>query len=119
VPKVIDFGVVKATSGKLTDQSMSTAFGMVVGTLEYMAPEQAGYSGEDIEHAGGRLFARRDSVRTVDRASADRCQASQEGGIDRDDPHHPRTGTAEAEHSAVDESLPSPIRVGDMFDRFA
>jgi serine/threonine protein kinase len=49
MPKVIDFGVAKATAGRLTDESMSTQFGAVVGTLEYMSPEQAGFSGEDID----------------------------------------------------------------------
>jgi serine/threonine protein kinase len=49
VPKVIDFGVAKATAGKLTDESLSTQFGAVIGTLEYMAPEQAGFSGVDID----------------------------------------------------------------------
>jgi WD40 repeat protein/serine/threonine protein kinase len=49
VPKVIDFGVAKATSGKLTDETMSTGFGAVVGTLEYMSPEQTGFSGDDID----------------------------------------------------------------------
>ncbi len=49
VPKVIDFGVAKATAGRLTDESLSTQFGAVVGTLEYMSPEQAGFSGEDID----------------------------------------------------------------------
>jgi tetratricopeptide (TPR) repeat protein/tRNA A-37 threonylcarbamoyl transferase component Bud32 len=49
VPKIIDFGVAKATAGKLTDESLSTQFGAVVGTLEYMAPEQAGLSGDDID----------------------------------------------------------------------
>ena len=49
VPKVIDFGVAKATGGKLTDESLATQFGAIVGTLEYLSPEQAGYSGLDID----------------------------------------------------------------------
>jgi eukaryotic-like serine/threonine-protein kinase len=47
IPKVIDFGVAKATGGKLTDKSLSTHFGAVVGTLEYMSSDQAGLSGVD------------------------------------------------------------------------
>jgi serine/threonine protein kinase/tetratricopeptide (TPR) repeat protein len=49
VPKVIDFGVAKATGGKLTDESVSTQFGAVIGTVEYMAPEQAGFSALDVD----------------------------------------------------------------------
>ena len=47
--KIIDFGVAKATQGKLIDESLSTQLGAVVGTLEYMAPEQASVSGDDID----------------------------------------------------------------------
>jgi len=49
VPKVIDFGIAKATGQKLTDRTMFTEFGQVVGTLEYMSPEQAGLNQLDID----------------------------------------------------------------------
>src|ERR1051326_5079730 len=41
VPMVIDFGVAKATGPQLTERTMFTQFGSLVGTLEYMSPEQA------------------------------------------------------------------------------
>jgi tetratricopeptide (TPR) repeat protein len=49
VPKVIDFGVAKATAQKLTEHTMFTEFGQVVGTLEYMSPEQAKLNQLDID----------------------------------------------------------------------
>jgi eukaryotic-like serine/threonine-protein kinase len=49
VPKVIDFGVAKATAQKLTDRTMFTEFGQVIGTLEYMSPEQAKLNQLDID----------------------------------------------------------------------
>jgi len=49
VPKVIDFGVAKATSQKLTERTMFTQFGQIVGTLEYMSPEQADLNQLDID----------------------------------------------------------------------
>jgi serine/threonine protein kinase/tetratricopeptide (TPR) repeat protein len=49
VPKVIDFGVAKATGPKLTDRTLFTEFGAVVGTLEYMSPEQAELNNQDID----------------------------------------------------------------------
>lgn len=49
VPKVIDFGVAKATGQTLTDKSLMTGFGAVVGTPEYMSPEQASLNNLDID----------------------------------------------------------------------
>jgi eukaryotic-like serine/threonine-protein kinase len=41
IPKVIDFGVAKATEQRLTERTLFTQYGTMVGTLEYMSPEQA------------------------------------------------------------------------------
>ena len=49
VPKVIDFGIAKATGQALTDASYHTAFGGIVGTPEYMSPEQASLNNLDID----------------------------------------------------------------------
>jgi serine/threonine protein kinase/WD40 repeat protein len=49
VPKVIDFGIAKATEGKLTDQTVFTAFEHFLGTPAYMSPEQAQLGGLDVD----------------------------------------------------------------------
>jgi serine/threonine protein kinase len=49
VAKVIDFGVAKATARKLTERTMFTEFGQVIGTVEYMSPEQAKFNQLDID----------------------------------------------------------------------
>jgi serine/threonine protein kinase/tetratricopeptide (TPR) repeat protein len=49
VVKVIDFGVAKATVQKLTEKTLFTAFGQMLGTPAYMSPEQAEMSGLDID----------------------------------------------------------------------
>jgi serine/threonine protein kinase len=49
VPKVIDFGVAKAMAQKLTERTMFTEVGQIVGTLEYMSPEQAELNNLDID----------------------------------------------------------------------
>ena len=48
-PKIIDFGVAKALTQKLTMETMFTRVGALVGTPEYMSPEQASSTGEDVD----------------------------------------------------------------------
>jgi serine/threonine protein kinase len=48
-PKVIDFGISKATEARLTDQPLFTAYVQLIGTPAYMSPEQAELSGLDID----------------------------------------------------------------------
>ncbi len=49
VPKVIDFGVAKATQQRLTDLTVFTQFEQMIGTPLYMSPEQAEMSGLDVD----------------------------------------------------------------------
>ena len=49
VPKVIDFGIVKATEGRLTDKTLFTQFEALIGTPAYMSPEQAVMTSLDID----------------------------------------------------------------------
>jgi eukaryotic-like serine/threonine-protein kinase len=49
VPKVIDFGVAKAIEQRLTEQTLFTKVGQVIGTLEYMSPEQALLNALDVD----------------------------------------------------------------------
>lgn len=49
VVKVIDFGLAKAVGQQLTEKTLFTQFGQVVGTLEYMSPEQAQFNQLDID----------------------------------------------------------------------
>ncbi|HXR07124.1 MAG TPA: serine/threonine-protein kinase, partial [Candidatus Acidoferrum sp.] len=49
VPKVIDFGIAKATEGRLMDNPILTAYAQFIGTPAYMSPEQAEISGLDVD----------------------------------------------------------------------
>jgi serine/threonine protein kinase/tetratricopeptide (TPR) repeat protein len=49
VPKVIDFGVAKAAGARLTDETLHTGFGAIIGTPQYMSPEQATLNNLDID----------------------------------------------------------------------
>jgi len=49
LPKIIDFGIAKATGHRLTDRTLHTEHGAVIGTPEYMSPEQADLGGGDVD----------------------------------------------------------------------
>ena len=69
VPKVIDFGVAKATGQQLTEKTLFTGFGAIVGTLEYMTPGAGRDQSARHRHAQRHLFAGRAAVRAADRAA--------------------------------------------------
>ena len=100
VPKVIDFGVAKATAQKLTERTMFTEFGQVLGTLEYMSPEQAKFNQLDIDtrsdiYSLGVLLYELLTGSTPFERKAAAC-----GGVRRDAADHPRGGAAQAQHAA-------------------
>jgi eukaryotic-like serine/threonine-protein kinase len=108
VPKVIDFGVAKAIAGKLTDESMSTQFGLVLGTFEYMSPEQAAFSGEDIDtradiySLGVILYGLLTGLRPIDAKRIKEASLTEMIRIIREEePSKPST------RLSTDESLPS------------
>jgi serine/threonine protein kinase/Tfp pilus assembly protein PilF len=49
VPKVIDFGIAKATHQRLTEKTLYTSYRQIIGTPQYMSPEQAEFSDLDID----------------------------------------------------------------------
>jgi serine/threonine protein kinase len=100
VPKVIDFGLAKTlnAAGALTDMTLHTAFGSVVGTPLYMAPDQCPGRG----HANRRVRPRRDLVRATDRHDAAGEEAAAGGGVGRDAAAHPRRGTSPAKPPTLD-----------------
>ncbi len=108
IPKVIDFGVAKATAGRLTDHSMSTQFGAVIGTLEYMSPEQAGFSAVDIDtradiySLGVILYELLTGLRPIDARRLENAALTEMIRMIREEePSKPST------RLATDESLPS------------
>ena len=105
VPRVIDFGLAKATSACLTEQNLFTALGGVIGTPLYMA--RAGrnstpwtWTREPTSTPGG------DPLRAVDRHDADHAGVNEEGRAGRVAQADPRPGGASAvepiEHHRID-----------------
>ena len=115
VPKIIDFGVAKALGGKLTADSLSTRFGSIVGTLEYMAPEQAAFSGTDVDtradiySLGVILYELLTGLRPIDAAQlSDKAVDEMLRVIREDEPSKPST------RLSTNESLPTCAAVRNI-----
>ena len=95
VPKVIDFGVAKAIEQRLTEKTLFTAFGDMVGTPEYMSPEQARDQRAGYRHPQRHLLAGRSALRAIDRHDAAGKERLRGGGLHGDAAADPRGGAAE------------------------
>ena len=100
VPKVIDFGVAKATGQSLTEKTVYTAFAQLVGTPLYMSPEQVELSGLDIDTRSDIYSLGVLLYEPFDRDDLLRFRHTKEGGLRRDAADHPRGRAAEAQHAA-------------------
>ena len=98
VPKIIDFGVAKATSQRLTEHSVFTQLGQWIGTPEYMSPEQADLTGSGRRHPHRRVLARRGALRAAGRSPAVRLVDAAGGRVRRDAPPDPGGRAAAPEH---------------------
>ena len=70
VPKIIDFGIAKATEQRLTEKTLFTEHRQLIGTPEYMSPEQATFCDAGRRHPQRHLFAGRAALRTARRHDA-------------------------------------------------
>ena len=84
VPKVIDFGIAKATEGRLTDKTVYTQLQQFIGTPAYMSPEQAEMSGLDIDTRSDIYSLGVLLYELLTGQHAVRCEGTDGGGPGRD-----------------------------------
>jgi serine/threonine protein kinase len=109
VPKIIDFGVAKATEQRLTERTLFTSYGSIVGTFEYMSPEQSEMSQlgidtrSDIYSLGVLLYELLTGTTPLDRSRLKNAAIDELLRIIREEePPKPSTRLSESK-----ESLPS------------
>ena len=100
VPKIIDFGVAKAAGQQLTDKTLVTGFGAIVGTLEYMSPEQAELNQLDIDTRSDIYSLGVLLYELLDRQPAVFPQGAGKGRHAGNAAGDPRAGAVETEHEA-------------------
>ena len=99
IVKVIDFGVAKATNQQLTEKTLFTAYGQMVGTPQYMSPEQAEMSCLDVDTRSD-VYSLACCCTNCSPARRRWSRATPHGRLCGDATAHPRGGTAQTEHPA-------------------
>ena len=100
VPKVIDFGIAKATGQALTDKTLFTGFAQLVGTPLYMSPEQAQLSGVDVDTRSDIYSLGVLLYELLTRTTPFDGETLRNAAFDEVRPDHPRGRAAAPEHAS-------------------